>query len=47
MTRNGKLVQFQIRQIDTIGHRLKYIYIIVRWIIVEVEVIEWGNLAKV
>lgn len=40
MTRNEKLVQFQIRQIGTIGHGLKYIYIIVKWIITEIEVME-------
>jgi len=40
MTRNVKLGEFQIGQIDTICHRLKYIYIILKWIIMEAEVIE-------
>ena len=40
MTRSKKLVQFQIGQIDTICHRLKCIYIIAKWIIIDAEVIE-------
>ena len=40
MTKNVRLVQFQIGQIDTICHRLKCIYIIAKWIIIEEEVIE-------
>ena len=46
MTKNVKLVQFQIGQIDTICHRLKCIYIIAKWIIIEAEVIECSNLGK-
>lgn len=46
MTRKVKLVWFQIGQRDPICHRLKCIYIIAKWIIMEAEVIEWSNLEK-